>query len=366
MCWNFWKKKNKQSAENIQNSTLNQVNGNQTIYNGMPYHDLKELIHDVVESDLMRLGIKARQTAEARTDEYQEAVVDKMGSEELQPMMDKFERPDVQFTLHSSLIQYIKSGEETTKEDMVDMLIDRLKADNNTVEKSVIDEAIVTLPRLSKAAVAFLSILCFRSLTVNGDSFSVIARFSILGNIVEPLKDLTPLDIAYLRQLNCCANIGTLSHFLTYEELLLKMYDYMLRDFGPIDKVDEIFKEYPELPFKVGHKTLFFVDGLSNTLLINLPNKDRMESLLTENGCADKIDVVRNYIETRPVFTTEKVSSLVASHHEGWKYALEVMRRDSVKKLELTPLGMYIAKRNLKKIAYMGTPGLQDLFKDEM
>lgn len=133
-------KRTKQKVEHIENSPVNQAGRDQYILNnGVSFNEvntllanMKGIIKDVVRSELQNHDQVAQQTIRARVVEYDEAVTEILGTPENIPLLEKFERPDVQRVLRTSLIQYICKGDQETKESMVDMMIDRLNTDGKT------------------------------------------------------------------------------------------------------------------------------------------------------------------------------------------------------------------------------------------
>jgi hypothetical protein len=362
----------KQKAENINNSDVTQVAGNQyntgykadEVTNMMTslISNLKSVIQDVVRNELNERSEKARQTSKDRTLEYGEAVTEQLSDPSNKELLEKFDRPDIQRSLRLSLIQFIDRGDEETKEAMVDLLIDRLHADGNNIEQAVIDEAIEILPRLSKSSTTFLSLLYCRSLVSGGNTLNVFLHFSIIGNMWVHLQELSQLDIAYLRQLSCCVNVSGLNHYFPLERILSNHYDYMFRDYGYLDNIMDIINNNPFLNMQFGHDFSFIKDGVSNRLFFTCPNEKSLKENLQAYGYSDREQVVKDYISSLPTLPPEEIRKILIAHNINWQLAFDVLNRDLVQKQELTPLGMYIAKKTIKKLVGLSTPELEKSF----
>ena len=372
MAWFSWfKRKNKQLAKDIHDSEITQVAGDQHIHNEVSLEtmntllvNMKSVIQDVVRSELMNKSEIARQVTTDRTMQFDEAFTEKLSNPSNAPLLEKFNRPDVQRILRTSLIQFIDKGDEETKEELVDLLIDRLNFDDKSIEQAVVDEAIVTLPKLSDAACSLLVFMYFRQLAFAGDSMTLMTQFQIMGKLAEKLANLTMLDVAYLRQQRCCDGFEGLKQFISYEQILLKNYGDFFRDYGNQEQVSEIFSAHPELQFNIDNRANFVIDGISNNRLVfSYCRRDYLRNKLNQAGLEDRYTSITSYLDSCPLFDEFRVRQEVVNHSDSWNFVFDNLNKENVQTMNLTPLGIYIAKKVLKRNLGYETPSLAESIK---
>lgn len=369
--FNWFRKKTAQRIENISGSQISQVFVDQHIHNDVSLDgmntlltNMKSVIKDVVRAELNERNDIARQTTVDRTLGFDEAITSRLSDPAAEPLLEKFDRPDVQRVLRTALIQYIDKGDEETKDEMVDLLIDRLNLDDKTIERSVVDEAIGVLPKLSKAACCLLVFMLFRELTINGNSLAFISNIMILGRYAENLKNLSKLDIEYLKQLNCCQGFTSLKQYIDYEKMLLSLYDDFFRDYGSKDEIKKINSDHPELIMVIDGQSAFVIDGLDGSRLVFCsPKRNNLKDILAKNGYGDRYNSIVSYLDGCPKYDEARVRDCLVSHSSNWNDVLNWLNTDVVQGLNLTPLGMYIAKKVVKRSTGVNTPALAQMYK---
>ena len=354
--------KEKQSIQDLIDSNVNQAGRDININVGVQYNDLRQMVQDIVRAEMFQSNQVFRQTLEARALEYDAKVVEKITEEQDATLIDKFARPDIQFAMRDSVKQFVRSGSQEDLEEQVDMLIDRLKVGEGSVMQSVIEEAINILPRLSRPAVALLASIRFRSLVIQGNSFSILSLIHRNAKMYKELCELKPIDLAYLRQLNCCMRLSGLLEYNSFESTLAEQYNMFFRHYGAPEDYGRIMVEHPELKIDFDG-TSFLIIYKDKSLIPLHPNFVVLERELKEIGRFDQYEAISAYVNSCPKFTEQEVRDFVINESSDWEYAFENLDRNDVRELELTPLGAYIGQKYLKKLQDIQYPDINESFK---
>lgn len=361
MCFKFLRKK--QNIKDIQNSTVNQTAGDLTIVNnnGIQPDNLRQLVYEMVNSRLFELGISSKQCINKRGQEYGESLLSGLSSPENEPLLQKFEDPKMWYVLRDSLEQYIRSGSQQDLEDQVAMLIDRLKVDEHAVERAVIEEAIVTLPKLSKPSVVLLAAMRLRELALNGSIFNILAGFHRQAKIYHELEGLIPVDIAYLRQKNCCMTFTSMKQYVSLEKLLLINYDLLFRHYGKPEDFESILHDHPELDVVIDNQSLL-VNYKNKCLFPQITQSMEVDKLLPMGISKERRKAILDYMNSCPPFSEEEVKAFVVGEWPEWKLAFDIMDRENVQNMVITPLGAYIGQRFLEKKSGVTIPKFIESF----
>ena len=179
---------NKQEVSNVSDSFVQQANGDVHNNFGLAYNDVKEICHDVVRQELAIVTKEATDIFHQEVSAFENQFVERLEKLGNPQVMEKLRLPKLQFALHDTIKEYAKTDDADTKEELVDLLIDRLKVNEHSTEQYLIDESIKILPNLSLAQTYFLGALTFRKIMNQGYSFNVDKHLSKRAMLV--LKSL--------------------------------------------------------------------------------------------------------------------------------------------------------------------------------
>lgn len=353
----------KQKIKDVENSTINQAAGDLTIVNnnGIQPDDLRQLVYEMVNSRLFELGISSNQFQKERGREYGEALLSGLSSPENMPLLHKFEDPKMWYILRDSLEQYVRSGSQQDLEDQIAMLIDRLKVDEHTVERAVIEEAIITLPKLSRPSVALLAAMRMRDLLLTGDTIKIILGFHQYAKVYHELERISPVDIAYLRQKNCCMTFTDDKQYISLEQILLKQYDLFFRHYGNPTHLNDILHDHPELVIVI-HGQNFFINYKDKFLVPHISQTRQMSEFLIKEYGEKREKAIMDCLNNCPQFSEQEVRDFIIGEWPEWRFAFDIMNRESVQNLVITPLGAYIGQRFFEKISSVTLPKFIDSF----
>ena len=187
---------NKQRAGD--NSTQIQIG---TVNSGLGYSDVKEICIDILKTEMERYASKAFDEAERRFNVFTDNVLQRLGDIDGK-LLNRFEEPAVQMSFHEATKEYIRSGNEFTKENLIDLLIERLReAETSTTLSAVIDEAIQIVPKLTESTLSLLALIVFSQLNFPCDRKNFEQMLLKMTETVVKASESTPLDSAYLQQI---------------------------------------------------------------------------------------------------------------------------------------------------------------------
>ena len=186
--------KNKQTISNVDNSSIQQAQ--RDIHNTILVGDniLKEIIREVVRSELNIVTKDAYEKFNQLIEEFRNRLADEISKlQNSQDLVNKFKEPKYQFILHDTIKEYAQSNDETLKEDLIDILIDRLQVNDNSVLQFVIDNAILILPKLTLQASQLLGAMYLRFLKENCTANFMRGRLNSYATIYGNLDKITNL-----------------------------------------------------------------------------------------------------------------------------------------------------------------------------
>lgn len=349
------------------NSMVNQAKGN--IYNisnnnnGLQIADVVPLVQALVKSELGVCQLQAENTVLRRFNEFTaslESEIEKKVSDKI----SRFAEPAMQFAAREATIGYLKSGDPAEGEALIDLLIERVKEKERTSKQFLIDEAIRTLPKLSRENIAALTLITYDKLAVTGNKNSLDNWIKCLTPILDIVPKINRLDIEYLVQADC-VSASPISIAQTENWYERSRKNYPLAFASPIDasfsmeftekygihiKEDQILFSSSET---MNHilaliQTLKFnKDGTITPLLLKRENYADFFQSNGLNSMQPDIDKLLSHIE---IISDEKILSYYAEYHPNWPTAIKMLNERPINGFTLKPVGAYIGSRQLTKL----------------
>lgn len=349
------------------NSMVNQAKGN--IYNisnnnnGLQIADVVPLVQALVKSELGVCQLQAKNTVLRRFNEFTaslESEIEKKVSDKI----SRFAEPAMQFAAREATIGYLKSGDPAEGEALIDLLIERVKEKERTSKQFLIDEAIRTLPKLSRENIAALTLITYDKLAVTGNKNSLDNWIKCLTPILDIVPKINRLDIEYLVQADC-VSASSISIAQTENWYERSRKNYPLAFASPIDasfsmeftekygihiKEDQILFSSSET---MNHilaliQTLKFnKDGTITPLLLKRENYADFFQSNGLNSMQPDIDKLLSHIE---IISDEKILSYYAEYHPNWPTAIKMLNERPINGFTLKPVGAYIGSRQLTKL----------------
>lgn len=348
---------NDQKIEGVNQSNIIQAKGDIT-FNGISAETAMEICKYVVKSELAVYTQDARVEAEKRLSDISEKTIDQITSLK-EDLLHRFKEPAIQMALNETFKNYIASGNEELGENLIDLLIERLNAQEKTSEQSIIDEARNIIPKLSSNTISLLAILVFSKLIfpLNRKQFNELLLK--LSPLVERIGDISSLDIAHLKQVGCGYGISAFHVVEPLEKYLLSNYDLFFRHNISFDELNDVFQKYPHLmnasiPINLSYiMGLFTIEGQS--LSFNVPNTRTVTETLgkAKNELIPPFNSLKN---KAPQYTEDEVRDYVINIDARWKYTFDSFKKNQITTFQLHPVGVYIGCRQLTRICGMTIP----------
>ena len=114
---------------------------------GANYGEMREIAQTVFEANFYKLAQIAAETATQRAKEFTELFIRQLS--ERQPKgFENANDPDFQYALFTAQKEYARSGEKNLSEVLADILIDRAVEKEKTLKQIVLNESLITVPRV--------------------------------------------------------------------------------------------------------------------------------------------------------------------------------------------------------------------------
>lgn len=146
---------NIQTQNAAKNSTNYQINGN---YNtGLSYQDARDISLDVFKANAKTYTEEAKKIIEERAAEISEDIF-KTIYIEIPVAIKKLVEPAVQEAILNAQKAYAKNASPVLKIQLVELIKQRLQAEENDIEQIVLDEALSIIPKLNSKHMDILSL----------------------------------------------------------------------------------------------------------------------------------------------------------------------------------------------------------------
>jgi hypothetical protein len=353
--------KNKQEASNISGSLVQQANGD--IHNhGLGYNDVKDICRDVIRQELAIVTREASDTLNKEISTFENQFVERLEKLENPQVIDKLKTPKLQFSLHDTMKEYAKADDLDTKEELVDLLIERLKVDEHSTEQYLIDESITILPNLSKHQAYFLGALTLRKVINQGYSFMVDGNLARRAMLYEFLNEISNLDIHYLRLTNCCYDMPGTKQYVPFIDFMKPNYDLLFRHHITEQIYNTFLRDNPNTPLVDG-KQIVYKKGGTDELYLLYSSKDYLIEKLKKEGKLDKLSEIEPLINLFPPYTDGDIKEHLISLNTNWQKAFDNLNNEEITQIDLTPIGTYIGRRIVRKVTKQETLPLEDFYK---
>lgn len=353
-------KENNQNISDVENSTVNQAGRDVTIVNnnGLQAKDVIAIVDHLVSSKLAEYSSKAQQTAHQRSQEFSVKLVEEV-TKKVMEKIDRFEEPSIQYATRVATLGYIKSGDAEQKENLVDLLIERVKAKEGTTLQQVIDQAIEVLPKLSKLSLALLVLLAYRNLNFIGNINEFNNWLKSINPILNVVNQVGSLDISYLNQCGCAIGMSGLNVYDDFLNSFIKSNNLYCSHSISGEQYKTFLQMFNLQEIQNGLQTNIGQERFLELFLffsVNINIKEITPSVNSTQVIKSIQDLeMRNHLlDAAKLFTSmtlDEVRQKLISVNSNWDKAIDLLNRNDVRCLHLTAVGNYIAARQLSKLS---------------
>lgn len=353
-----------QKIGDVENSNLNQAGRDITINNnGVSAADVLAIVDRVVNDKMMLYQQQAENTAKQRLVDFKNSLISELQAK-TDERLDRFELPSVQMSTRDAALGYIQSGRAEDKENLIDLLIERINVEEYTTKQHLIDKAIQVLPMLSTESLHLLSFVVFTSLSRFCNNNEYKKWVCSINPIIDTLDRVGSLDIDFLNQADCSFNgLGFQRNDFIDNEI--KNCDLLFRHEPSQEIVQQILDKHGIILMDNGYQfvnskpqnwMIAFIEvfgSFSRTrpMRAQLSNLSKTKELLHDKGFEDISDDLQLYYDSTTPFSREEVVKYYTDINQNWSVAFDLLNRRDIKSLQLKPVGIYIACRILSRLS---------------
>jgi hypothetical protein len=179
-----------------------QVAGNCTI--GISFEDARQIALGVFKANFYDLSEKAAkialQRAEEMTDEFLNKFHVQMPNQE-----HKLQEPSIQYSMFKALRNYAKTGDTDLKEQLLELLLQRIDSDERSLKQIVLDRAIEILPYATSEQIKLLTfVFIVENLAKNIFSNGLVDNKMNMDVFLDNLRKFSDIPHKNIRQsFNC-------------------------------------------------------------------------------------------------------------------------------------------------------------------
>jgi hypothetical protein len=337
----------KEQEQNVaEGSTAIQAGGNVTITKtGPTLSEIRDIALDVFKANVYELAGVAKQTAKTRAEEITEGFLSKLQKEN-PAGFQKANDPDFQYALFTVQKEYARNGDKDLGDLLVDLLVDRSKQEQRDILQIVLNESLVTAPKLTESQLAVLAMIFLFRYAQHGGTSNHQKFGEFLDRFAAPFVSKVVKNAACYQHLQFtgCGAIELGSRSLesilgtTYQGLFLKGFDPKeITDRGISVGVDPRFFIpclNDQSKFQVPAISKGILDQVLETYSITADDRTKISALF-DVGKMNETEIKEKCVEIRPY---------MASLFETWS-------ESAMKSFTLTSVGIAIGHANIKRIA---------------
>lgn len=338
--------KNKKSIQEGGNNSTNLQGQNVVLNTGITYSDAKEIALDVFKTDFIELSQSAANIAKQRAEELVDNFLNKL--EEKNPSkLDMMEDPDMQYAIFTAQKEYARSGEKEMEDMLVNILLERINENTQSLKKIVLNESLEVLPKLTNSQLDILTLVFLLHETRNNNVNSSASLKNYLDTFFKPfLNNLTKDKASYqhLQFTGCCTSIGIVED--RFSEIMKNQYKGIF-SLG-FEKVafDSIVNGEP------GYESLLVpcINNLSLFQLRGVSAKNIKQNLAAIGKDESKLPQLTSLLD-KYVMSVDQANDHLIKHLPEMENLIDVYKNSYMCALVPTSVGIMLAYINLKRKA---------------
>jgi hypothetical protein len=181
--------------------STNLLAGRDIVYNGLTVAEARQIALDVYNANFLKLAGVAEDVARDRAERITREFVETLQTRNpagLASMSD----PDMLRTLYAAQEGYACSGEDGLEQALIDLLVDRAGQTERDLKTHVLNQAVTTLPKLTKKQRSAVAIVFVVKNTRYAGPLTLSGFYEYLTHYLAPLVDELPessSDFGYMQ-----------------------------------------------------------------------------------------------------------------------------------------------------------------------
>ncbi len=337
-------------TEQSQRGGANSTNTQIVVNAATDIENIRSIVHDAVAAEIYRYSQDARREMA----ENLVAIADKIVAKVALSGPDgtsKFANPDIQYNLGVIGREYSRSGDEGLGDLLVELLNDRCQFENRSVMAVVLNDAILTAPRLTDGELAALTV----SWVVSRVQFQKISNLDTLvkrlGEYLLPFVPEIPLGESsyYHLEFAGCTSIESLME-AQFGQILLHFYP------GLFSKGFDREGILPELQPFIENEIIFgpCLRDASKFQVLSASELD-LENMTESLGLSAHAPALKQMLQ-RNLLSAEEIESEVVGIDPALASLIEIWNSNEIQNMRLTSVGIAIAHANMVRIRGFTSP----------
>lgn len=322
-------------------NSLNVQGRDVVIHMGITAADAKVIANEVWQSNFVKMKGDALQEVNERMDWFVQEFINRL-SENSPEIMESLKEPDVIYSLLQAETEYARSGEEALGETLIDLLTERCRANERSLNSIVLNEAIKTVGGLTIGQINALT-AWWLVMRVNVQPMQSQSQlFAWIQSTLVPLVELLPKKHAAYEHLSYtgCAQISIGTHDLggafwnSYPGLFSKGF--------LLDEVPSELQAYSGL----------FMTCLNDPEKIQVAaiTQEQLKELASMLEIPTKVDAVTSLQNSQHMGPGE-IIEMISQSVPGFRAFAEVWKSTPLENLVVSTVGIAIAHSHWRRRA---------------
>lgn len=337
-------------------STSAQAGRDLIVVQGNSLSEVQEFVREAIAANALEMRKVAAEVFDERVGLFSEKLVER--AVDNPELVSATSDPDMQSVLIDAGLGFARSGDEDLADILVDFLADRSKEEPRSLLAVVINDAVVTAPKLTDGEIAILTLYWRLVLTVNHAVNSPQALADFVRTDIVPLVPFLPRGEAsylHLQSLGCAIDQVMSAPFST---LWSSAYNALFtRGFAEADIPEDIYQAIMDSSLTMPHMrdpSLLQFSALNSEILSDMAKGTPAEVHLSE---------IDSFMQSRSMDAAE-VETLLGEIDPRMVELAELWEVTPMKSLRLSAVGIAIAHANWRHLTG-GTSPLSIWISDE-
>ncbi len=314
------------------------------VHQGLTYSDVRDIAADVYEGRFLKLSGDAAELAGQRARMIIEQYIEQL--QQQNPVgVEQAADVDFQHALYGVQRDYARTGDEDLASLLVDLLVDRSKATQRTLMQIVLNESLVTAPKLTPQQVAALGLVFLLRYTQNSQVASVPTIGDYLDKFVKPLIDGFSLTTSSVQHMEFagCGTIGMtgasiqLLFATTYKGLFTRGFERaQITIVNPSPQFNSMIIACTRDPLR---------------LQVSARSDEVLETVIKERNISDEEAVHLRSLFSVGMMSEDEIKASLIEQRDYMGPLMEAWVSTSLMNFTLTSVGMAIGHASIKRHA---------------
>lgn len=337
---------NKDQSQDVgDRATAIQAGGSVTVNNiGVSYSEAKSIAQDVFRANFYQLAGIAKDIAHERGEEITDLILRKLQDQNPIGLVRAGE-PDFQYALFEVQKTYARNGDKDLGDLLVDLLVDRSRCEQRDILQIVLNESLVTAPKLTDSHLVALAILFLLKHSQNNSIGNDEKLGEYLDKHLLPFASKVTTNPTCYQHLEFCGCGSVQLAGRTLEDIL------GVRFLGLFSKgFDEA--EISKRVLSIGTDPRFFIPCINDPkkFQVRALNEIQLNSYLDQHSISpdEKAKIVELFLLNK--MNENEINEKVIGVRPYMTEIFSKWRNSSLQNFTLTSVGIAIGHANIKRL----------------